>query len=174
MQLWLSILHYLTFFLLSLTNLHLWRYIKARTLTASARVEGWKHFRISLIYAVSFVYKGVYANLIYSIHADMENFMSEHTEYWCIFFFWLIVCGELAPLALLFWYQLRRNLYQARKKPMSGEQERFMSTSGRDDSSAMEVEEDRKGTHGNDFNVIYDIEDDGNGQASTNEYDYKS
>ena len=100
--------------------------------------------------------------------------MSEHTEYWCIFFFWLIVCGELAPLALLFWYQLRRNLYQARKKPMSGEQERFMSTSGRDDSSAMEVEEDRKGTHGNDFNVIYDIEDDGNGQASTNEYDYKS
>ena len=174
MQLWLSILHYLTFFLLSLTNLHLWRYIKARTLTASARVEGWKHFRISLIYAVSFIYKGVYANLIYSIHADMERFMSEHTEYWCIFFFWLIVCGELAPLALLFWYQLRRNLYQARKKPMSGEQERFMSTSGRDDSSAMEVEEDRKGTHGNEFNVIYDIEDDGNGQASTNEYDYKS
>lgn len=163
MQLWLSILHYLTFFLLSLTNLHLWRYIKARTLTASARVEGWKHFRISLIYAVSFVYKGVYANLIYSIHADMERFMSEHTEYWCVFFFWLIVCGELAPLALLFWYQLRRNLYQARKKPMSGEQERFMSMSGRDDSSAMEVEEDRKGTHGNTFNVIYDIEEDGNG-----------
>jgi hypothetical protein len=174
MQLWLSILHYLTFFLLSLTNLHLWRYIKARTLTASARVEGWKHFRISLIYAVSFVYKGVYANLIYSIHADMERFMSEHTEYWCIFFFLLIVCGELAPLALLFWYQLRRNLYQARKKPMTGEQERFMSMSGRDDSSAMEVEEDRKGTHGNTFNVIYDIEDDGNGQTSTNEYDYKS
>lgn len=57
---------------------------------------------------------------------------------------------------------------------MSGEQVRFMSTSGRDDSSAMEVEEDRKGTNGNEFNVIYDIEDDGNGQASTNEYDYKS
>lgn len=176
MQLWLSILHYLTFFLLSLTNLHLWRYIKARTLTASARVEGWKHFRISLIYAFSFVYKGVYANLIYSIHAEMERFMRDLTEYWCIFFFSLIVFGELAPLALLFWYQLRRNLYHARKNPpMSPAKDRLISMSGRDDSSAMEVEEDcSKGTQGNNFNVIYDIEEDRNGQASTNEYDYKS
>ena len=48
--------------------------------------------------------------------------------------------------------------------------------SGRDDTSAMDVaDEEFKGTtHGNVFNVIYDIEEDGNGQASTNEYDYKS
>ena len=110
MQIWLAILHYLTFFFLSLTNLYLWRYIKARTLSTTARVEGWKHFRISVIFAVSYLYKGVYANLIAAIHPKMEEFMEKETVYWCIFFFWLIVCGELAPLALLFWYQLRRNL----------------------------------------------------------------
>ena len=120
-------LNYLTLFFLSLTNWYLWKYIKARTLSASARVEGWKHFRISVIYAISFVYKGVYANLIYAIHPTMEDFMENQTAYWCLFYFWLIVFGELLPLALLFWYQLRRNLQTNKKKTLLSDQERGMS-----------------------------------------------
>ena len=145
-MIYLTVLNYLTLFFLSLTNLYLWTYIKARTLSASAQVEGWKHFRISVIYAISFIYKGVYANLIYAIHPTMENFMENHTGYWCLFYFWLIVFGELLPLALLFWYQLRRNIRSNKRKGgLLSDQERAMSHQhDRDDTSAIDVEEERK------------------------------
>jgi hypothetical protein len=56
--------------------------------------------------------------------------------------------------------------------------DRLMSTHhNNDDSSAIEVEDDRKASQGNErraWDVIYDIEDETNGQASTGEYDYKS
>lgn len=45
----------------------------------------------------------------------MHDFESDQPLEWCIVFFLLIFLGEQAPLALLFNYQIRKNIIQAER-----------------------------------------------------------
>jgi hypothetical protein len=89
---------------MSATNLMLYRYIRSRNLSATARVEGTKHLVISIAFGVSYLYKGIW-NTLYAGEAQvMYDFMQDQTIAWCVVFFGYIAIGELLPLALLFLY----------------------------------------------------------------------
>jgi len=70
----LTIFNYLTFVILSVTNFFLWRYIKSRNLSASAKGESHKHLYISVTFAVSYLYKGIFNNLYTAIPEKMNDF----------------------------------------------------------------------------------------------------
>jgi len=60
-------LNYGTFLSLAIVNFRLWKFIQARTLCASAKVEGSKHLTISIVFSLSYLYKGIYNTLMAAI-----------------------------------------------------------------------------------------------------------
>jgi hypothetical protein len=62
-----------------------------------------------------------------------------------VFFFCLIIIGELAPISLLLLYQLRRNLSQLIRDKNERDPASFLkSQGGIEDSSYIGLDEDRK------------------------------
>lgn len=41
------------------TNILQWKYLKDRNITRTAKIEGKKHFIISIVFAVSFLYRAI-------------------------------------------------------------------------------------------------------------------
>ena len=78
----LAALNYGTFVTMGIVNIKLWLFIKKRTFCASAKVEGAKHLCISIVFALSFLYKGIYNTLMASVPGSMRDFMSNYTIYW--------------------------------------------------------------------------------------------
>jgi hypothetical protein len=98
-------LNYGTFLLLAIVNFRLWKFVQARTLCATAKVEGSKHLTISIVFSLSYLYKGIYNTFMAAIKMNqMKDYMTNHTLSWCFMFFLLIFLGELLPLTLLFQY----------------------------------------------------------------------
>ena len=73
----LASLNYGTFLSLSIVNFRLWKFVQARTLCATAKVEGSKHLTISIVFCLSYLYKGIYNTLMASIQDKMDKFMND-------------------------------------------------------------------------------------------------
>lgn len=78
----LAALNYGTFFALAIVNIRLWRFIRARTLCTTAKLEGSKHLMISIVFSLSYLYKGIYNTLLASMHEKMLDFMNDNTLWW--------------------------------------------------------------------------------------------
>jgi hypothetical protein len=153
--------------LLSITNYYLLNYIKSRNLSATATVESKKHLYISITFAVSYLYKGVYNTFLAAYPSQMEDFEDTQPVLWSFIFFGLMFLGELFPLALLFNYQIRRNLHRMRRhttvagRLSRGEPSQYdaLSSSGNEVDPAQDC--------------IYEVEED-NGGASTGDYEART
>ena len=67
---------------MQLTNLFLYRYIKSRNLSATAKVESKKHLFISLTFAISYLYKGIYNTFLAAKPTEMDNFEQNYPIEW--------------------------------------------------------------------------------------------
>jgi hypothetical protein len=75
-------------------------------------MEGVKHLIISVVFAISFLYRAVY-NTIRGYTDLIDDLEVSNNTAWCVLFFGLHFFGELLPLFLLFSYQLRRCIKRA-------------------------------------------------------------
>lgn len=97
------IIFYVTFVAMMVNNLALWYHIKGLNLTSQNRKEGIKHLTISIIFAVSFLYRAIY-NSIRGYTDVIDELETKNIDAWCVLFFGLHFFGELLPLFFLFWF----------------------------------------------------------------------
>ena len=54
---------YFTFIAMMTTNWFLWRHLKKKNLTSPSKKEGCKHLVISVVFAISFLYRALFNNI---------------------------------------------------------------------------------------------------------------